>query len=177
MTKKFTILDSDGQSKVYTAAEHSVKSIGTGEVIVNTKISRSKKNSVKLKDTLCVPDLRNNLLSVSKVTDNGYTVTFNKHRTTIKRRDGSIALTTIKHNDLYVVNEKQEQANFANEKCDRDLVKWHQRYGHLNINDLKDMKNKDIVVGMRFASKTSEINCEVCARCKIHVQQFKSSTT
>jgi len=30
---------------------------------------------------------------------------------------------------------------------------------------------------MRFASKASEINCEVCARCKIHVQPFKSSTT
>jgi len=82
--KAFTILDSDEQSKVYTTAEHSVKSIGTGEVIVNTKINKSKKNSVKLKDTLCVPDLRNNLLSVSKVTDNGYTVTFNKYRITIK---------------------------------------------------------------------------------------------
>jgi len=39
------------------------------------------------------------------------------------------------------------------------------------------MKNKDMVTGMRFASKASEINCEACARCKIHVQPLKSSTT
>jgi len=32
------------------------------------------------------------------------------------------------------------------------------------------MKNNDIVLGMKFASQISEINCEICAKCKIHVK-------
>jgi len=37
------------------------------------------------------------------------------------------------------------------------------------------MKNNNIVIDMQFTSKASEINCETCAKCKIHAQPFKSS--
>jgi len=92
------------------------------------------------------PGLRNNLLSVAKITDNEYTVTFRKHHATVNRSNGSIALTT-KCNDLYIINDKPERAILTSEKRDRDLIKWHQRYGHLNVSDLKNMKNNDIVLG------------------------------
>jgi len=66
-------------------------------------------------------------------------------------------------------------------KSDRDLIKWHQRYGHLIVSDLKSIKNNDIVLGMKFASQTNEINCETCTKCKIHckaiVKPFKPSMT
>jgi len=39
------------------------------------------------------------------------------------------------------------------------------------------MKNNDIVFGMKFASQISKINCETCAKCKIHVRPFKPSMT
>jgi len=39
---------------------------------------RNEINIVKLKSTLYVPDLCNNLLSVANVTDNGFTVTYNQ---------------------------------------------------------------------------------------------------
>jgi len=51
----------------------------------------------------------------------------------------------------YIINSKQERAILMNEKRNRDLIKW-QRYGHLNVSDLKNMKNNDIVLGMKFAS-------------------------
>jgi len=121
--------------------------------------------------------LRNNLLSVAKITDNGYTVTFRKHHARVNRSDDSVALTATKCNDLYIVNDRQERAILTSEKRDKDLIKWHQRYGHLNVSDLKNMKNNDIILGMKFASQTSEINCETCTKCKIHVKPFKPSTT
>lgn len=172
----FTTLNKDYQLKVYTVGEHFVKSNGVGDVNLSAKLNRYVTNSVKLKNALCVPGLRNNLLSVSSVTDNGYTVTFAKDRATVKRKDGTVVLTATKRNQLYVVNEKEDHAALIAENENIDLRKWHQRYGHLNINDLKTMKNKDMVLGIKFASKTNEINCEVCARCKIHVQPFKSSS-
>jgi len=48
---------------------------------------------------------------------------------------------------------------------------------YLNVSDLKNMKNNNIVLGMKFASQISETNCGTCAKCKIHVKSFKPSTT
>jgi len=62
----------------------------------------------------------------------------------VNRSDSSIALTATKRNDLYIVNDKEERAIFLSEEHDRDLIKWHQRYGHLNVNDLKGMKNNNL---------------------------------
>jgi len=89
---------------------------------------------VKLKNTLCISGLRNNLLSEVTFTDNGYSVTFKKYHAMINRLDGSVAVTAMKHNDLYIVNNKEEQAILASEKHDRNLIRWGQRYGHLNVN-------------------------------------------
>jgi len=161
--KAFTNPNKDRQSTVY-AAKYSTKSIGAGEVILHARLNKHEKNPVKLKDTLCVPGLRNNLLSVAKITDNGYTVTFRKHHAMVNRSDGSVTLTEIKCNDLYIVNNGQEQAILTSEKRDKDLMKWHQRYGHLNVSDLKNMKNNDIVFGIKFAPQTSEINCKTCVK-------------
>lgn len=54
-------------------------------------------------------------------------------------------------------------------------MKWHKWYGHVNINDLKKMKMEEMIDGMNFMTKSSEFNCEICAKCKIHVQSFKNS--
>lgn len=55
-------------------------------------------------------------------------------------------------------------------------MKWHQMYGHLNVRDLKAIKAKGMVFGMSLTSKINEINCEVCAKCKIHAKPFKPSS-
>ncbi|CAK9796277.1 Retrovirus-related Pol polyprotein from transposon TNT 1-94 [Anthophora plagiata] len=172
---KFVALDNGERSKVYTAAENYVDSPGVGNVKLNVKINKHAINPVKLKNTLYVPGLRNNLVSVSSVTDNGYTVEFEKNRAIVARKDGSVALTATKRNNLYVVDEKENRAMVANDSCNLKLLKWHQRYGHVNVNDLKRMMYDDLVCGMDFESTVNEINCNVCARCKIHVQPFKQS--
>jgi len=145
----FTNFNKDRQSTIYTAVKYSTKSIGAGEVILNAKLNKHEKNPVKLKDTLCVPGLRNNLLSVAKITDNGYTVTFRRHYATVNRPNCSVALVATKCNDLYIVNNRQERAILTSEKRDRELIKWYQRYGHLNVSNLKNMKDNDIVLGLK----------------------------
>lgn len=174
--QKFSYINESNQSKVYTASKHVVESPGVGDVNLTTKINSHTVNSVKLEDTLFVPELRNNLLSVSSVTENGYTVTFNKEQAVIKRQDGSIAVTATTRNQLYIVDEKEDALAFVSEDNNKELQKWHQRFGHLNIHDLKTMKDKEIVSGLKFTSKVSEINCEICAKCKINVLPFKPTT-
>jgi len=41
----------------YTAMKYFKKSIGTGKVILNTRLHKNEKNPMKLKDMLCVSDL------------------------------------------------------------------------------------------------------------------------
>jgi len=111
--KAFTNLDKDKQSTIYTAMKYFTKSIGVAEIILKSYPARLNKHEKKFSETevvrtLCVPDLRNNLLSVTKITNNGYPVTFRKHHAMLNRSDGSVALTTKKCNNLYIINDKQE---------------------------------------------------------------------
>jgi hypothetical protein len=61
----FMDFDECEQSKVYTAADHFVKSTGTGELQLDAKLNRRVTNPIKLKKVLCVPDLqKKSLVSV-----------------------------------------------------------------------------------------------------------------
>jgi hypothetical protein len=51
---------------------------------------------------------------------------------------------------VYVVTKREECAALVGENNVQELQKWHQRYGHLNVADLKKMKNEDMVLGMNF---------------------------
>jgi len=57
----------------------------------------------------------------------------------VKRADGSTALTATKHRQLYIINQNNNHAMSVNSEKD-NLQRWHQRYGHLNINDLRKLK-------------------------------------
>lgn len=139
------------------------------------RASRHENKIIKLENVLYVPELCNNLLSVPTITERGHTVIFNKTRAFVKREDGSIILTTTKRENLYVVDEEANRAWNAEHETDENLQKWHQRYGHVNINDLKKMKTEEMVDGMNLMTKSNEFKYEVCAKCKIHVQPFKNS--
>ena len=111
--ENFVSLDKTKKLKVYTAADNFINSEGYGIVHLQTKLTKNAANSVKLKNALYVPALRNNLISVSKVTNNDYTVPFAKTHATVNKEDGSVAFTATKHDDLYVVNEEQNYAIFV----------------------------------------------------------------
>ncbi|XP_029675966.1 uncharacterized protein LOC115243274 [Formica exsecta] len=172
--RKFTVLNDTEKFRVFTAAEHCLDSSSTGEINLEVK-NRGSKNTVNLKDAMLIPALRNNLMSVSMITDNGYTVVFDKNSATIKRRDGSTALTTTKRNQLYVVNETKNHAMAVHKIYNDKLTRWHQRYGHLNVADLKNLKIKEMLKGVEFTTKTDGFQCEICDQNKLHVQPFKPS--
>lgn len=159
--------------KCRAAREHFVKSVGSGNVNLLLRANRRENNSVKIQDALS--ELRNNLLSVPSVTDKGHSVTFVRNRAIIKRKDGSTILTATKRNQLYVVDEKVDQAMLVENEHDR-ILRWHRRYGHTNINDLKKIKAEGMVDGMNFVTNLDQLNCEICAKCKVHTLPFKNST-
>lgn len=175
--KKFYELNTDKKCNVHTATEHIVESHGTGDVKMKVTLKDSKVNDIKLKETILVPRFKNNLLSVSRMTDNGYTVTFKKNCAFVNRHDGSTALVAKRQGQLYVVDEAEQSQVLATSDVKNDnLLRWHQRFGHLNLRDLNKLNSQEMVIGLNIKGNFRELNCETCDECKIHQLPYKSST-
>ena len=173
--KKFNNIDSSEKTKVYTAADDSVISQGQGEININIKTPNEPKN-IKLQQAMYVPEFKSNLLSVSSSTSNGYTVVFQENHAVVRRKDGSAVMKATMENGLYIIKEHQIQSAMISKQCNVNLMKWHQRMGHLNFEDLRKLKRKEIVAGLRDDFKNESPTCEVCMKAKIHQLPFKKST-
>ena len=114
-----------------------------------------------------VPDLRTNLLSVSRAKDHGYTVTFGKTEAVITNHQDKVVLRAHRHSNLYFVNGMRDSVNNTNsvmtysEKS--NINKWHEKLGHLNERDLKLMAKKGLVYGLELKDSEKLSGCEVCA--------------
>jgi len=170
--EKFNSLHEDAITKVFTAADQYLESSGKGSIKLSTRINKNDSNLVELKDVIYVPKLRSNLLSVSAITDKGYVVMFNNKGASVKCADGSTALTATKRGQLYTVNQNK---NYTMCVSSDNLVRWHQRYGHLNTNDLKKLKSSEMVEGLNLHTNTTKLNCEICNKSKICQLPYKPS--
>lgn len=76
--------------------------MGTGETTFTTKSCDGGVNKITLKEVLYVPELKSNLISISEVTKNGYTLIFYKDKCRLSR-NGNICLEAKMKNSLYEV--------------------------------------------------------------------------
>jgi len=150
---------------------------GRGTVRIETTNGETVKG-IQLKNTLHVPDLRSNLMSVAKIVDAEYTVTFDKNRAEIrKKKDRDVLLIADRIGDFYYVRESPEQlacVSSANIKKSQ-LQMWHERLGHLNESDLLEM-HKRAVLGMEIKKGEKLPPCEVCSSGKLTALSFPKSS-
>ena len=61
-------------------------------------------------------------------------------------------------------SHEMKSAMFAKSmKADSNIELWHKRIGHINLNKLKGMKSKGVVIGLpTFKEKEIEGVCEAC---------------
>lgn len=86
------------------------KSKGKVSIIIPVK---SSIRSVDLHNTLCVENLRTNLMSVSKITDSGSQVLFKKDKALVKDKHGNVRMMANWNGNLYYVRENRESIRFA----------------------------------------------------------------
>ena len=69
---------------------------------------------------------------------------------------------------------EMKSAMFAKStKADLDIELWHKRIGHINLNKLKAMQSKGvIIILLTFKEKEIEGICEACQFGKQHQHQF-----
>lgn len=107
------------------------------------------------------------------ITDNEYTVIFDKNSATIKRKDGSTALTATKRNQFYVVSKMKNHAMAVHKINEDNLTHWRQRYGHLNIADLKNLKIREMVKVIENLQQKLMSFDEICNQSKLYTKPFK----
>lgn len=138
---------------------------GKGEV---TLTFPDEDEIINLPNTLYVPNLTTNLMSVSKITDKGYTVLFKKNNAIIKDKKGQPILKAQRKDNLYYIQSEissndEQEISFYSPK----MMLWHEKLGHINGTDLKSAMNKNIVNGLDFNTSDKLNDCEICIKGKM----------
>lgn len=153
---------------------HKVEAKGSGTVRLQTFVDDGKPLKVVLKDVLYVPDLAYNLFSVRSANRFGGEIRFIGDKCHIYNNRGKICGTGCICGKLYKLRCKsmshEEKANIANRVDDIDL--WHQRMGHLNLQQMKQAVCKELVTGLKpFKGKKLSF-CTGCTEGKLHRKPF-----
>ncbi|KAF7782993.1 hypothetical protein Agabi119p4_2369 [Agaricus bisporus var. burnettii] len=117
-----------------------------------------------LAGALHTPQLRSNLISISKLVSRGSSVSFEGDSATVRNHTGNIALVAVKENGLYVVPPTGVHVNVVQSKRKAvSLEVWHRRLGHISVEVIKRMLKEDLVDGLSIAgSMEMKGLCEDC---------------
>jgi hypothetical protein len=130
---------------------------------------------------LYVPDLRSNLLSVGKITDKGSTVIFENNKVYILDKDGKEIMIGQKRNHLYYVREildKKGETAAASMNISRTKIQeWHEKFGHINEQQLKELARSNEVYGLNIGCNEHLINCSICLKAKQTRKSFSRNVS
>jgi hypothetical protein len=95
--------------------DSSAKILGEGVVELGRK-------NVKAKNVLLVEDLNHNLLSVSKMCDQGYTLTFDSRKCKIRENNSGrlVATATRRPNNIFILDMKKREKTKATQKYSKE---------------------------------------------------------
>jgi hypothetical protein len=162
--------------KMNLANSWSTKIVGSGTV----KLSVEEHLTVRLDETLYVPDLRSNLLSVAKLTEHGYEVIFRRNEAIVTNPDtGENVIVARRDKDMYYIDELSEESRVSQTRSQISvsLQEWHERFGHLNEKDLKNIIRKQKVDGIDIKADEALPVCETCVKGKQTRKPFTRSVS
>ena len=157
----------------------SVKAFGIGTVDLNPRVSDEKQERCRLFETLCVPKLSYNLLSVFKATRSGKSFTFTESCCHLLDEKRNVVATGSKVGNMYYLNCIDEQGTtHAATICSSGDTKEEirrRRFGHLGMKNLRKLATDQLVKGLDY-DVTKDIRfCEPCVDGKHHRSSFPKS--
>lgn len=160
--------------KLNLANNSSTETKGEGSVMFVADV-HGEKTYVSLESTLKVPDLRSNLLSVSKITDRGYEVRFKQNEAVVTDSNGNIHLCADRVGDLYFVRGSLNEARVAclsQKKTKAPIELLHRRLGHTNTQDIINAIRSGRVTGIETKRPADRIICSICLQGKMTKTPF-----
>ncbi len=155
---KFTMLDETYKAQVRLGNDKQVQIQGKGNVVV---CSNGRKRTIK--DVHYALGLAHNLISVGQLVEHGYSVIFENDLCCVKTSTGHKVLeSNMTDNKMFPVEFECTDRCLITGTKSNDSEKWHQRYGHLYIQGLKLLANKEMVTGLPSIGELEKV-CEGCA--------------
>ncbi|KAG5899041.1 hypothetical protein JTB14_000065 [Gonioctena quinquepunctata] len=144
------------ESVVEVAGGGVLRSTGYGDI----NLQLSKKNGgyqITLMKVLYVPELNENLLSMSLAAERGMKVIFGSNNAKIISKQGEIIAESTKIGRLHYIFENERRV-FTNKAISKENQLWHQRLALLNFPDLKKMLSnhspkQNIMKAAKYVSK------------------------
>lgn len=155
--------------KIMAANQTEIPVLCSGEVDLTTVVGKNFFD-ITVKNVVCAPELTTNLLSVSRLIEQGNFVEFNSDQCKIYNKHRELVATADLINGVYKLNIDR-RGDFLGLVTASD---WHRRLGHLNAKDLIKMKNGAVegMVCEDFNINISKQNCVVCNEGKQTRQPF-----
>ena len=133
----FKHLDTSRKELISVANGDFLKSEGRGECSVTAVVGEREMN-IPIKHAMYAPKAPGNLLSVKRLTDQDFSVSFDKEECYVKSPKGETVATGRLQGDLYKLCEKIYTAKAQGDSyC---VHQWHERLGHRNLNDIRKME-------------------------------------
>ena len=142
----FEELDTNQKSEVRLGDNKKVQVDGKSTIAICTSNGKKK----VLHDVLFVPSLAHNLLSVGQLMSSGLVIVFDDDCCVIhdKKSGQNIVNIGMTKNRMFPLNiSSVKRQAFISKECSESDI-WHLRYGHLHLNGLKSLKQKDMVMGL-----------------------------
>ncbi len=154
----FKTLDEDysGVVKGANSSDSSIKGKGNAEFFVQK--ADGTEAVITLKDALFVPDYSRKLISVAKLKQSGITVNFGSSDE-LKTTGGTVFPLACENN-LFLWKAKIDDVTFQEQCFSADLKLWHDRMGHNNFKDLKNLEQH--VIGMQIDGSKEIDVCDCC---------------
>lgn len=109
------------------------------------------------------------------MTEHGFEVTFKKGEAIVSNSiTGERIMVAKRDEGIYIIEEATEKASIAQEKVS-SLQEWHNKFGHLNERDLKELARHKGIHGITLDKNEELQTCEVCIKGKQTQVSFKKS--
>ena len=138
-----------------------------GDALLSIRDSNGNPRRVMLKNALCVPSFKQNIVSVHAMTENGMEILFSPKSNHIVAPNG-VTFDMNKKGKLYYLEEVTHTEDKASKvKIRKSLNDWHNILGHCNKDDLLSLEKGH--PDMEITDK-KDINCGTCIQAKMTQQ-------
>ncbi|CAG4933546.1 unnamed protein product [Colias eurytheme] len=164
------------QKSLTLGNKQSVEVSGIGKVMIQRYVNEQWETS-ELNDVLYVPSLRRNLFSEGVIIRKCYSIVKKNSSALIYKNHNVVMSANIKENNLYELNIKTVLPDTCNlvQNKQSDLRMWHERLGHINVKQIKNMTANSVVNGLEMIDNgQNSFVCEACAygkQCKFPFQK------
>ena len=130
-----------------------------------------------LNNVYFIPDLKSNIISLGQTTEAGCEVHMkDDHLIQYDRNENLVVKTKRSKNRLYRVTIDVESIKCLQLIGSNEANKWNSRLGNVNVETMKLMANKELVVGLHKMTLEKE-TCGSCLRGKQTQQSFPQVST